>query len=146
VIIIFPCTERGLKSALQLRKYLSKQSLLSANAKQEANLSFFSRDYTHFFIFTNISLHNSVDLSTSPAIIRAYDGKYRMTLNWETTYALALELRRQHPEINIEEVSLQQIYQWTIQLSEFEDDLALVNDDILYAIYQDWFEENIHGK
>ena len=60
-----------------------------------------------------------------------------MTLNWESTYAIALELRRQHPEVNIEDVSLQQIYQWTIQL---------VNDDILYAIYQDWFEENIHGK
>ncbi len=60
-------------------------------------------------------------------------------LNWDSTYAIALELRRQHPEVNIEEVSLQQIYQWTIQLNEFEDDLALVNDDILYAIYQDWY-------
>ena len=103
-------------------------------------------DYTHFFIFANIFLHNSVDLSSSPAIIRVCDGKYQMSLNWESTYAIALELRRQYPEINIEEVSLQQIYQWTIQLSEFEDDLSLVNDDILYAIYQDWFEENIHGK
>ena len=69
-----------------------------------------------------------------------------MTLSWESTYAIALELRRQHPDINIEEVSLGQIYQWTIKLNEFEDDLALANDDILYAIYQDWFEENIHGK
>jgi FeS assembly protein IscX len=91
-------------------------------------------------------MHNSVDLSFSPAIIHDCDGKYQMSLNWESTYAIALELRRQHPGINIEEVSLQQIYQWTILLSEFEDDLALVNDDILYAIYQDWFEENIHGK
>jgi len=32
------------------------------------------------------------------------------------------------------------------QLSEFEDDPALVSGDIPYAIYQDWFEENIHGK
>jgi FeS assembly protein IscX len=109
-------------------------------------LSSINRDYTHFFIFANIFLHNSVDLSSSPAIIRVCDGKNQMSLNWESTYAIALELRRQHPEINIEEVSLQQIYQWTIQLSEFEDDLALANDDILYAIYQDWFEENIHGK
>jgi FeS assembly protein IscX len=109
-------------------------------------LSLISRDYTHFFNYANISLHNSIDLSSSPAIIRACDGKYHMSLNWESTYAIALELRRQHPEINIEEVSLQQIYQWTKRLSEFEDDLALVNDDILYAIYQDWFEENIHGK
>jgi FeS assembly protein IscX len=69
-----------------------------------------------------------------------------MTFTWDTTYAIALELRRQHPEANIEEISLGQIYRWTLELSEFEDDPALANDDILYAIYQDWFEENIHGQ
>ena len=68
-----------------------------------------------------------------------------MTLNWESTYAIALELRRQHPEVNLEDVTLGQIYNWTLQLSEFEDDRSLANDDILYAIYQDWFEENING-
>ncbi len=69
-----------------------------------------------------------------------------MTLTWESTYAIALELRRQHPEINIEDVTLRQIYDWTIKLLEFEDDPALANDDILYAIYQDWYEEYIHGQ
>ena len=67
-------------------------------------------------------------------------------MNWESTYAIALELRRQHPEADIEQVTLQQIYNWTLALPEFEDDAALANDDILYAIYQDWFEENLHGK
>ncbi|HRJ55958.1 MAG TPA: Fe-S cluster assembly protein IscX [Anaerolineales bacterium] len=67
-----------------------------------------------------------------------------MTLNWESTYAIAMELRRQHREVDIAEVSLQQIYNWTLELPEFEDDPALANDDILYAIYQDWFEENTH--
>ncbi len=71
---------------------------------------------------------------------------YTMTLTWESTYAIALELRRLHKEMNIEDVTLGQIYKWTLELSKFEDDPALVNDDILYAIYQDWFEENIHGK
>ena len=69
-----------------------------------------------------------------------------MTLNWESTYAIALELRRQHPEEDLEDVTLGQIYNWTLQLSEFEDDPSLANDDILYSIYQDWFEENIHGE
>jgi FeS assembly protein IscX len=68
-----------------------------------------------------------------------------MTLTWESTYAIALELKRQHQDANIEEVTIQQILDWTLQLQEFEDDPSLVNDDILYAIYQDWFEENIHG-
>jgi len=67
-------------------------------------------------------------------------------MNWESTYAIALELRRLHPEADIEQVTLQQIYNWTLALPEFEDDPALANDDILYAIYQDWFEENLHGK
>ena len=67
-------------------------------------------------------------------------------MNWESTYAIALELRRQHPEADIEKVTLQQIYNWTLALPEFEDDPVLANDDILYAIYQDWFEENLHGK
>jgi len=71
--------------------------------------------------------------------------KHKMTLTWESTYAIALELRRQHREINIEDVTLGQIYNWTLQLSEFEDDPSLANDDILYAIYQDWFEEYING-
>jgi FeS assembly protein IscX len=69
-----------------------------------------------------------------------------MSLTWEATYAIAMELRRQHKDVNIEEVSLQQIYHWTIELSEFEDDLALVNDGILSAIYQEWLEENLHGR
>ncbi len=68
-----------------------------------------------------------------------------MTLNWESTYAIALELRRQHPEANLEQVSLQQIYRWTLALPDFEDDPLLCNDEILYAIYQDWFEENLDG-
>ena len=69
-----------------------------------------------------------------------------MTLNWEATYAIALELRRQHKDANIEEVTLRQILDWTLQLQEFEDDTDLANDYILYAIYQDWFEEKIHGQ
>jgi FeS assembly protein IscX len=69
-----------------------------------------------------------------------------MTLSWESTYAIALELKRRHKDMNIEDVTLKQIYDWTLQLPDFEDDPSLVNDEILYAIYQDWFEENIHGK
>jgi FeS assembly protein IscX len=68
-----------------------------------------------------------------------------MNLTWESTYAIALELRKQHPDENLDDVTLRQIYDWTLQLSEFEDDPLLANDDILYAIYQDWFEENING-
>ncbi len=69
-----------------------------------------------------------------------------MTLNWETSYAIALELKRLHVDVNIEEVSLQQIYDWTLELQEFEDDPALCNDDILSSIYQEWYEELMNGR
>jgi FeS assembly protein IscX len=70
-----------------------------------------------------------------------------LTLTWETSYAIALRLRRAHPDANIEDISLKQVYDWTLQLEEFEDDPALCNDDILSAIYQEWFEELINdGK
>ena len=69
-----------------------------------------------------------------------------MAFTWESTFAIAMELRRQHGDARIEDVSLKQILDWTLALPDFEDDRALANDEILYAIYQDWFEENIHGK
>jgi FeS assembly protein IscX len=64
-----------------------------------------------------------------------------MTLNWETSYAIAIELKRRHSDVNIEDVSLQQIYAWTLELEDFQDDPALCNDEILSSIYQEWFEE-----
>lgn len=69
-----------------------------------------------------------------------------MTLTWETSYAIALALQREHPDVHIEDVGLRQIYDWTLKLPEFEDDPALCNDDILSAIYQEWFEELINDR
>ena len=65
-------------------------------------------------------------------------------LTWESTYAIALELKRMHPGIDMETVTLGDIQKWTFALPDFDDDPALVNDDILSAIYQDWYEENLH--
>lgn len=95
-----------------------------------------------------------IDRGSLKGIIKTCDGKHHytyqllinMTLNWESTFAIALELRRQHPEVKLEGVTLRQIYEWTLALSEFEDDPSLANDDILYAIYQDWYEEYINGQ
>jgi FeS assembly protein IscX len=66
------------------------------------------------------------------------------TLNWESTYAIALALKRAHPEADLTDVSLNMIYAWTVALENFEDDAALANDHILSAIYQDWFEETLN--
>jgi len=65
-------------------------------------------------------------------------------LNWESTFAIALALKHKYPSVDFETVSLGDVYYWTLALEGFEDDPALVNDEILSAIYQDWFEETLN--
>jgi FeS assembly protein IscX len=64
-----------------------------------------------------------------------------ITLTWDDSYAIAQELSKSKPEINLEEVSLMMIYAWTIDLPGFADDPELANDAILAAIFREWFEE-----
>lgn len=63
------------------------------------------------------------------------------SLTWDDSYAIALALIEKFPKIDLEEVSLQMIYRLTIELPGFCDEPELVNDGILAAIYQEWFEE-----
>ena len=65
-------------------------------------------------------------------------------LSWDATYAIARELMRQHPDCDLSEVSLKQIYLWTIALPDFDDDPAIANEAILAEIYRVWYEEQIH--
>lgn len=76
----------------------------------------------------------------SPAIIFTIMTEF---INWESSYAIAQALKNAHPHINMEQVSLRQVFEWAIALPTFDDDPALANDDILLAIFQDWFEETI---
>ena len=62
-------------------------------------------------------------------------------LTWEDSYAIAQALAEAHPGVNLEEVSLMTIYDWTLALPQFDDDPQLANDGILAAIFQEWFEE-----
>jgi FeS assembly protein IscX len=63
------------------------------------------------------------------------------SLGWDNTYELALALSELHADVNLEEVSLGMIYRWTIELPNFYDDHELANEEILLAIYKEWFEE-----
>ena len=62
-------------------------------------------------------------------------------LTWDDSFAIARTLKRLHPGMVMENVSLQDIYIWTLSLPDFKDDLDLCNDAILMAIYLEWFEE-----
>ena len=62
-------------------------------------------------------------------------------LFWDSIYGIVLALKAQFPEEDLEEVSLQQVYEWTVALPNFKDEPELANQDILSAIYQEWYEE-----
>ncbi|MBI3362152.1 MAG: Fe-S cluster assembly protein IscX [Chloroflexi bacterium] len=62
-------------------------------------------------------------------------------LYWDASYALARRLIEEHPGENLDSVTLKMIEAWVVALPEFADDPALVNDDLLTAIYQEWYEE-----
>ncbi len=62
-------------------------------------------------------------------------------LTWDSPYAIALALIEHHPDVDLEQVSLNMVYAWTLALPAFDDEPALANDAILAAIYQEWYEE-----
>jgi FeS assembly protein IscX len=62
-------------------------------------------------------------------------------LYWDAIYEIVLALKAQRPDQDLEGVSLGDIFKWTTQLPAFADDPELANDEILGAIYQEWFEE-----
>ncbi len=62
-------------------------------------------------------------------------------VTWDDSYALAEILMRKYPNTDLNSVSLRMIHQWIINLPDFDDELALANDEILEAIFQEWYEE-----
>lgn len=65
-------------------------------------------------------------------------------LTWESSYEIVLALQTAHPDADLNQVGLQQLYHWIIALPEFVDDPALVNDGILNDILREWYEESSH--
>lgn len=66
-------------------------------------------------------------------------------LSWEASFAVARALQAQHPDMELEDVSLDMIRDWTLALSDFDDDPSLANDEVLLDIYNEWLEANFSG-
>jgi FeS assembly protein IscX len=62
-------------------------------------------------------------------------------LYWDGAYAIALRLKQAQPQADLSQVTLNMLYNWVIALPEFKDDPQLANDELLEAIYQEWYEE-----
>ena len=68
-----------------------------------------------------------------------------MGLNWESTYELALALRHAHGDVELESVTLDQLLEWVVALTDFADEASLCNDEILQSIFQEWYEVTINA-
>jgi FeS assembly protein IscX len=62
-------------------------------------------------------------------------------LYWDSTYELARRLMEAHPAVDFDDITLTMVQNWVLALPGFADDPALANDDLLAAIFQEWYEE-----
>ena len=67
-------------------------------------------------------------------------------LYWDSSYAIARRLIAAHPDVELGTVTLNMIYDWVIALPDFVDDPRLVNDELLQAICQEWYEERLQSE
>ncbi len=62
-------------------------------------------------------------------------------LQWDSSYEIVLALMERYPNAELESVGLDELNRRIVNLPDFDDDPALVNDAILKAILRDWYEE-----
>lgn len=62
-------------------------------------------------------------------------------LYWDATYAIALSLMEQHPDLRPDHVGLEELAELVENLPNFRDDPALANERILMDIQITWYEE-----
>jgi FeS assembly protein IscX len=67
-------------------------------------------------------------------------------LSWEASFAVAKALQACHPGLDLEDVSLEMIRDWTLALPDFDDNPSLANDEILLDIYNEWLEQMIGNE
>ena len=65
----------------------------------------------------------------------------RPALYWDSAYAIALALIKFHPEIDPENVGLEELADLIENLPGFADDPALANERILMDVQIAWYEE-----
>ncbi len=65
-------------------------------------------------------------------------------LYWDASYEIVLTLMEVYPDIELNSVGLEQLNRMIIELPNFMDEPALVNDGILNDILREWYEESTH--
>lgn len=62
-------------------------------------------------------------------------------LYWESSYEIVLQLIARYPEVDLDSLGLQDLYQMIVTLPDFVDDPALAHDDLLTEILREYYEE-----
>lgn len=62
-------------------------------------------------------------------------------LYWDSSYEIVLQLMDTYPEVDLDSVGIEQLFEWIIALPNFADDPKLANEGILHAILREWYEE-----
>ena len=65
-------------------------------------------------------------------------------LYWDASYEIVLTLMEAYPDIDLDSVGLEQLNHMIIELPNFMDEPALVNDGILNDILREWYEEKTY--
>lgn len=63
-------------------------------------------------------------------------------LYWDASYEIVLALNAAYPSVDLDAISLEQLYRWIVNLPNFADDPELVNEGILIDILREWYEES----
>jgi FeS assembly protein IscX len=60
---------------------------------------------------------------------------------WDAPYAIALALIKNHPDLNVEDIGYEQLFELVIALPDFGDDPELGHRGLLDDIIREWYEE-----
>lgn len=63
-------------------------------------------------------------------------------LYWEASYEIVLALMEHHRDADLDNLGLQQLFEWIIALPGFADDPILAHDGLLTEILREWYEES----
>ncbi len=66
-------------------------------------------------------------------------------LHWNSSFSVVRRLIAAHPGVDLRVVTLKMLCNWVIALPDFADDPQLVNDELLQAICQEWYEERLQS-
>lgn len=64
-----------------------------------------------------------------------------MGLKWTDTQELAIALSDKHPEVDPKTIRFTDLYQWILDLDDFEDEPTRSGEKILEAIQMAWIDE-----